>query len=216
MKNKGWIIVIIILLPSLIWVLLDLSLINSKKLPYYGPKKLAENNKDTIYYSLNDIYFYNSKFEKEIIDTNNYKAFVTIFIKPEYVKESFRIGQLLSMIHYEPNKIKHIPIFLVYPFNKDSVIFNLKDTLKISLSKIHSLYLPDKDFSIVNSKFFLQRPYYVDYSCAVLIDRQRHIRGYYDLRYADELKRMIQEYNHLIVKEEYKETLRRNKIEQKR
>lgn len=57
MKNKGWVVVIILLLPSLIWVILDLSLVNSKKLNYYGPKKLAENGKDTIYYSVKDIVF---------------------------------------------------------------------------------------------------------------------------------------------------------------
>lgn len=216
MKNKGWIIVLIILLPSLIWVLLDLSLINSKKLSYFGPKKLAENKKDTIYYTLKDVYFFNSSFQKEIIDTNTYKAFITVFIKPEYAAENFRITQFLSIAHFEPDKIKHIPIFLIYPFKEDSIIFNIKDSLKISLNNVYSRYLPYKEFTNMNMKFFLQKPYYVDYSFAALIDKQRHIRGYYDLRYADELKRMIQEYNHLIVKEGYKETLQKNKIEQKR
>lgn len=215
MKNKGWIVVLILLLPSLIWVILDLSLVHSKKLNYYGPKKLAENGKDTIYYSVKDIVFFDDKGQKVEIDTNKFKVFLIDFIKPEYSKEKFRLSQFLSMVHYEPEKIKHIPILLIYPFSNDKPFFHLKDSLKINLDNIKVFYLPDSTFNKYNLKFFVLKPYYVDYSFAVLIDKNRNIRGYYDWRYADELKRSIQEFNHLIIKEGYKETLNKNKIEQK-
>lgn len=215
MKNKGWIIVIIILLPSLIWILLDLSLIHSKKLNYYGPKKLASNGKDTIYYSVKTLKFYDDKLNEVYIDTNQYKVCMIAFIKPEYIAEKYRIAQFLSMIHYEPSKIQHIPVFLIYPFSSTSQIFHLKDSLKISQPNVQTLYLPDSIFHSINQLFFVGKPYYVDYSCAILLDRNRHIRGYYDWRYADEVKRTIQEFNHLLIKEGYKETLRKNKIEKK-
>lgn len=215
MKNKGWIVVVITLLPALIWVLLDVSLIHSKKLNYYGPKRLAPNGKDTIYYSVRDLKFLNNNLDTIMLDTNQYKAFIMAFIKPEYIKEKFRINQFLTLAHYEPGKIRHIPIFLVYPIPSDKKFFHLKDSLKITLDNIQSLYLPDSIFQKINQKVFLQKPYYVDYSFAVLIDKNRHIRGYYDWRYADEVKRSIQEFNHLIIKEGYKETLRKNKIEQR-
>ncbi|GIV26710.1 MAG: hypothetical protein KatS3mg027_0524 [Bacteroidia bacterium] len=215
MKNKGWIVVIIILLPSLIWILLDVSLIRSKKLNYFGPKKLANNQKDTIYYSVKETTFLSEKLQPVSLDTNNFKVFMIAFIKPEYIKEKFRIDQFLTMAHYEPEKIKHIPIVLVYPFKNNSTFFNLKDSLHLNLPNIHSFYLPDTTFNLINQKYFLQKPYYVNYSFAVLVDKDRHIRGYYDWRYADELKRSIQEFNHLIVKEGYKQTLQKNKIEQR-
>ncbi len=216
MKNKGWIVVVIILLPSLIWILLDVSLINSKKLNYYGPKKLANNSQDTIYYSVREeLKFLNHNLDTIAPDTNQYKVFIIAFIKPEYIKEKFRINQFLTLAHYEPDKIKHIPVFLVYPISLGKPIFHLKDSLKITLDNIQSLYLPDSIFQKVNQKIFLQKPYYVDFSFAVLIDKNRHIRGYYDWRYADEVKRSIQEFNHLIIKEGYKETLKKNKIEKK-
>lgn len=215
MKNKGWIVVIIALLPALIWVLLDVSLIHSKKLNYYGPKRLAPNGKDTIYYSVNDLKFLNDKLDTVALDTNEYKVFIMILIKPEYIKEKFRISQFLTLAHYEPDKIKHIPVFLIYPVSSDKHIFHLKDSLKITLDNIQSLYLPDSMLQKINQKIFLQKPYYVDYSFAVLIDKNRYIRGYYDWRYADEVKRSIQEFNHLIIKEGYRETLRKNKIEQR-
>lgn len=215
MKNKGWIVVIIILIPSLIWVLLDVSLIHSKKLNYFGPKKLANNQKDTIYYSVKETTFLNEKLQPVLLDTNHFKFFMIAFIKPEYIKEKFRIDQLITMVHYEPDKIKHIPIVLVYPFKNNSTFFNLKDSLHLALPNIHTIYLPDSIFPTINQKYFIQKPYYVDYSFTVLVDKGRHIRGYYDWRYADELKRSIQEFNHLIIKEGYKETLQKNKIEQR-
>ena len=36
----------------------------------------------------------------------------------------------------------------------------------------------------------------------MLIDQDRHIRGYYDGRYVSEIKRLIEEYQHLRLKEE--------------
>ncbi len=215
MKSKGWIVVIIILIPSLIWVLLDVSLIHSKKLNYFGPKKLANNQKDTIYYFVKETTFFNEKLQPVLLDTNRFKVFMIAFIKPDYIKEKFRIDQFLTMAHYEPDKIKHIPIVLVYPFKNNSILFHLKDSLHLNLPNIHTLYLPDSIFPTIYQKYFIQKPYYVDYSFTVLVDKDRHIRGYYDWRYADELKRSIQEFNHLIIKEGYKETLQKNKIEQR-
>ena len=215
MKNKGWMIVVILLLPSLIWVLLDVSLIHSRKLPYFGPKKLASDGKDTIYYSVPYSTFFNNRLEPIIIDTSTYKVCVMVFIKPEYVKEQFRIAPFLSMVHYEPDKIKHIPIFLVYPFQAADKIFHLKDSLRLTLSNIQDVYLPDSIFHKIRMQYFIQKPYYVYDSFAVLLDKKRNIRGYYDWRYADELKRTIQEFNHLLIKEGYKETLQKNKIEQR-
>jgi hypothetical protein len=215
MKNKGWIIVIIILLPSLIWVLLDVSLIKSKKLNYFGPKKLAENGKDTIYYAVKNLKFYTDNLKDIELDTNHYKVFIIDFIKPEYLKDKFRIGQFLSMERFNPEKISHIPIILVYPFHHKDSVFHLKDSLKISSPNVQSLFLPDSLFNKTLQQFFILKPYYVDYSFAILIDKNRNIRGYYDWRYADEVKRSIQEFNHLIIKEGYKETLNKNKIEQR-
>ncbi len=157
MKNKGWIIVIIILLPSLIWVLLDLSLINSKKLNYFGPKKLASNQKDTIYYSVKDISFYNDKLQLIHLDTNNYKVFIIVFLNPAHIHQDvFRIKQWLNIAHYEPDKIKHIQTILVYPFKPSEKIFNVKDSLNINLDNVQNFYLPDSIFQSTQLKFFIQ------------------------------------------------------------
>lgn len=214
MKNKGWIIVIIILIPAWIWVLLDVSLIHSRKLNYFGPKKL-DNTGDTVYYSVGTIQFMDDKGQNVVIDTNEYKVFFCVFLKDNYLNENYRIAQWLNTVHYEPDKIKHIPVFLIYPIHSSDKIFHIKDSLKINLSNVFNFFLPDSIYDKRVLKFFVQKPYYVDYSFAVLIDKNRNIRGYYDWRYADEVKRSIQEFNHLGIKEGYKETLQKNKIEKR-
>ena len=53
---------------------------------------------------------------------------------------------------------------------------------------------------------------YIDYSFFVLVDENRNVRGYYDGRYVAELKRLIEEYQHLRLKEEKNNMLEKNKI----
>ena len=42
MKNKKWLLVLIIVFPSLFWLILETSTINSHRLPYFGPKKVIK------------------------------------------------------------------------------------------------------------------------------------------------------------------------------
>ena len=56
MKNKKWLIILIIAFPSMFWLILESSNINSRKLPYYG-EKLLNKNGDTIYHKVNDFFF---------------------------------------------------------------------------------------------------------------------------------------------------------------
>jgi hypothetical protein len=49
MKNKKWLLLLIIAFPSAFWLILETSTINSRKLPYYGPKKSLKAG-DTTYF----------------------------------------------------------------------------------------------------------------------------------------------------------------------
>ena len=69
-------------------------------------------------------------------------------------------------------------------------------------------------FDSINKTYFVDKPYYVDYSFFVLVDKKRRIRGYYDSRYVAEVKRMLGEYQHLLIKEEKQTMIDENKIKQ--
>jgi hypothetical protein len=64
----------------------------------------------------------------------------------------------------------------------------------------------------VNKTFFREKPYYIDYSFIVLLDENRNIRGFYDARYVAEVKRLLDEFKHLRLKEAKKELIKDNEI----
>jgi hypothetical protein len=208
-KNKKVILLLIILFPSAFWLILETSTINSRKLPYYGPKSLT--GKDTVYYSLNDIQLptvVNKSVEWKLYDTVNYPLLALTFLKPKYANENYRLDGLLDYTQYKKGDIENIPLVIIFPENE----INLKDSLKISLPNIYQVFWKASSYDSMNVSFFRQKPSHVDYSFVVLLDKKRRIRGYYDSRYSAEMKRLLGEYQHLRIKEEKNTMLKENEI----
>lgn len=212
MKNKKLILFLIILFPSTFWVILEMSTINSKKLPYFGPKTL--NGKDSVFYKV-DPSFYNEALKNVInLDTVNYPVFAVSFIKPGYQKDNFRMEGLTEYAQYKREKIKEIPFIIVTPCDSTNCFDEFKK-LENGNANIHNLFWKTAAFDSVNALYFKEKPIHIDYSFFALIDNQRNIRGYYDGRYVAEIKRLIEEYQHLRLKEEKKNMINSNKIETK-
>jgi hypothetical protein len=208
LKHKKWILFLIILFPSAFWLILETSTINSKKLPFYGPKKA--NGKDTIYYAA-ETSFYNAGMELKDFDSTSYPLLAISFIKPQYVKEGYRLKGLTDYAQYKKSDIDKIPFVLICPVTEQGVM-NIKDTLKMALPGIEQAYWKAASFDSINKIFFKEKPYYIDYSFIVLLDKQRRIRGYYDGRYVAEVKRLLGEYKHLRLREEKNELIKENEI----
>ena len=220
MKKKQCLLLSIILLPSALWLILETSTINSKRLPIYGPKKIISAN-DTIFYQTPNSFFSYTKTDSlnSIIDTiqiEEFPLYVISFLKTKYDNESYRIAGLWEYLNYKKNKIEHIPVFLVAQFEKgQSKVFNDLKTL----NKNSNVYFKSNgvlNFDSLNHLYFNKKPYYVDYSFFVLVDAKRQIRGYYDGRYVAEIKRMIDEYQHLRLKEEKQRLIDKNEIKKNR
>lgn len=216
MKNKKWIILLIVLFPSVFWIILESSTINSKKLPHYGPKHF--NGHDTDFYSVNTIQFntFSPKgFESKFYDTLNYPILALTFIRERYVNENYRLEGLLDYTMHKREDIDKMPVVIVYPFVNDSIIkapFNLRDSLNIKLENVEQCYWNIKSYDSLNVTFFREKPVYIDYSFIVLLDKNRNIRGYYDGRYSAEVKRLLGEYKHLRIKEEKSQIIKENEI----
>lgn len=215
MKNKKWLLVLIIIIPSALWVILESSTINSRKLPFYGPKKVIAKG-DTAYYSVTDEFF-----QKKINDTiisskkinaTDFPIYAIMFIKSSYINDSYRLVGLWEYLNYKNDKIENIPIFLVTELeNKDTPT---QDTLQPLCTNKNVQFLAWKknSFDSISSTYFNQKPIYIDKSFFVLVDENRHIRGYYDGRYVAELKRLIDEYKHLRLKEAKQKLIDENAI----
>ncbi|HKC67660.1 MAG TPA: hypothetical protein VKG26_05480 [Bacteroidia bacterium] len=239
MKRKRIILVCIILFPSLLYFLFELTQANFKKMAYYGPKTVSAKG-DTIYYSVPDISFITNckasllkkidnegnevvvtiiKGDSTLIDTTNYPVYIILFLDSGLKNDGYKLKAFIDYVQYKAKELKDVPVFFVSDcytaFKYDITNKELKgdfDSLKINLPSFHPLLTEGKK---ANEAYFKGKPYYVFNYFAVLIDKHRHIRGYYDPNQNSEVKRLIQEYKHLKTKDEYANTLKQNDLEQK-
>lgn len=211
MKNKKWLLLLIIAFPSAFWIILELSTINSKKLPFYGPK--SYNGKDSIYYTvnptfavLNDTGLVPIRFSAE-----TQPIFGLMFVSKKFRKEGYRLEGLTEYLKYKKEKIDRLQFNFIAEYGVDIPVTDDLAFLKAHTNtKVYQL--ETARFDSLNTAFFKDKPYYIDYSFLMLIDKERHIRGYYDLRYVAEVKRFIEECKHLVLKEGKKQTTQQNEI----
>ncbi len=222
MKNKKYLFLLILLFPAGLKLILEFTTINSSKLPYYGVK--TANGKDTIYQIVNETFTIRSLkpdslsgLEMKKLDTIQYPLFVVSFIKQSYKKDNYRMAGLSEYIQFNKSKIKEIPFFIITPCDgiNSSNCFSEFEKMSVDNSNILNLFWKPSSFDSLNYSYFKAKPYYIDYSFFVLVDKRRHIRGYYDGRYVSEIKRLMDEYQHLRLKEEKQTMLNQNKIESK-
>lgn len=215
MKNKKWLLLLIIAIPSLMWVLLETSTINSYKLPYYGPKKAVA--RDTAYYKVPGNGFmqlakYSAAPAPFNIDSASFPFYAIMFVKGIYSKDSYRVAGLWEYLNYKKEKIGHIPIFLVTETKGfEPVIQNNLEKFTDN-KNVRFLMFDQPAFDSINKIYFTGKPIHIDYSFFVLIDSRRNIRGYYDGRFASEIKRLIDEYKHLRLKDEKQKLINENEI----
>lgn len=210
MKNKKWLLLLIIAFPSAFWLILESSTIQSKKLPYYGPKHILSNGDTAFYTASNPV---PSRSLKTLTDSSLQSAYILSILHPKYQKDGYRLSGFWEYLSYKPSKIAQIPFVFLYPGVSDSS--NIPSEL-FPFSKHKNIeFIPSKKDSYESlwKSYFQEKPYYVDYSFFILIDAHKHIRGYYDVRYASEMKRLIEEYQHLRLKEEKQKLIKTNEIE---
>ncbi len=214
-KKSKLILFLIILFPSAFWLILETSTINSSKLLYYGPKTL--NGTDTVYYSVGDLKFntvVNQSLSQKLFDTLNYPLMTVCFMQPKYIKDNYRLEGLLDYTIHKKSEISELPLLFLFPIadSSNTIEYNLRDSLKIDLPNIEQGYWKKSSYDSINIMYFKSKPSHVDYSFIVLLDKKRNIRGYYDGRYAMEIKRMLSEYQHLRLKEEKNIMIKQNEI----
>jgi hypothetical protein len=209
-KNKKWILLLIIAFPSLFWLILETSTIHSKKLPYYGPKTVKSPG-DTIYHSVSDK-FYAVHDSTTIEEAPDATLYAISFISEKYRDDAYRLTGLWEYLNYKKSKVEHIPVVLVTATTPGgSMAFEeLKELAAHRNVRFYTL--PPAEFKSKLAAYFLEKPYYTDYSYFVLVDMNRNIRGYYDMRYVSEMKRLIAEYQHLRLKEEKQKLTEANEI----
>jgi hypothetical protein len=237
MKKKV-ILLSIILFPSLIYLLFEMTKANFKKMAYFGPKTVNEKG-DTVYYSVPDVYFVSkdssyadtsaadmmdkiNKLDSVQLDTNKFSTYVILFIDPKLKKDGYKLAGIYDYLKYKAKDLREVPLVFIsdYPddFHRPGLHRGEFDSLKINSVNFYPFMLGPKGSKntqgFLASTYFKQKPYYVLDYFAVLVDKQRHIRGYYDPTFNAEIKRMITDYKHLKIRDGYAQTLKQNDIKQ--
>jgi hypothetical protein len=228
--KKKIILLIIILIPSLIYFFFELSEVNFKKMAYYGPKKIDENG-DTLYYSLpENALSFGCFFNKPINDSS-----VEIINKSGQLNNSFliifcdkiqenKLAGILELEKYKKEKLDLIDLKIVQildslPNSNDSLFYQNKLVNQFGINSksinLTTIIGDKKEFEAIRSLYFENKPIHVFDYFAVLVDKEKHIRGYYDPTFVSEVKRMIEEYKHLVLKDEHAGMQENNKIESK-
>jgi len=240
--KKKILLLCIIIFPSLIYFVFELTQANFKKMAYFGPKTVDPKG-DTVYYRIPHIYLKKNIFSVEnrnvdpetgketiteelrldstLIDTSNFPVYVVLFLDLRLYKEGYKLAGIYDYIKYKAKDLKDIPVIVVSDLNRVSrhkPAENLKgdfDSLKINLPNFYPFFVDlSSREKLLSGTYFKGKPVHVFDYFMVLVDKKRHVRGYYDPSYNAEIKRMIQEYKHLKIRDEYAQTLKKNDIKQ--
>lgn len=207
---------------------------------YYGPKTLDAKG-DTVYYTIPESALEFGKIWQESnLDSLGNPYLSAYFERDSSKKQSGaqlvlfvdknqqeKLAGLLEFEKYKKEKLDMLDVYIIqtqsldtYPFKNNSNYYDeyLKDSLGITMNNFFYRTLrvyEREEYDSIRKFFFKQKPIHVFNYFAVLVDKDRHIRGYYDPTYISEVKRMIEEYKHLVLKDEHANMQDVNKIERK-
>lgn len=242
--KKKIILLSIILFPGLVWYLFEISQANFKKMAYYGPKRiglkgdtiyftlpeltfdscwakrLTDKDRHGNGYSATDI-----DWKKIEIDTNRFPVYCILFINPALKESGFKLSGLFDFVQYKREALSKIPLFFIspaldplqneMPHGALGPLRGLFDSIPVHLPSFIPLRLATSDRdSFLKATYFNLKPVHVFDYFIVLIDKSRHIRGFYDPAFNSEIKRMSEEFMHLKLRDGYAETLSKNEIRQ--
>ncbi len=211
--KKKIILLSVLLIPSLIYFFFELTQANFKKMPYYGPKRTSSQNpKDTLYYSLPPMYFSSDGVVSALIDTLNYPLYVIVFIDEASRNDNYKLRGLVEYALLKPKDLKKVPVLMVAA-EKNGRHADYTDSLHLKKHNVKQLYCADSLYKQYREQYLKGKPYYIMNHFLILVDNKRHIRGYYDGSFVPEVKRMIEEFEHLKLRDEHSKMEQKDKIE---
>ncbi len=207
---------------------------------YYGPKTLDVKG-DTVYYTVPESALEFGKIWQESNLDSLGNPYLSAYLEKDSSKKQSgaqlvlfvdknqqeKLAGLLEFEKYKKEKLDMLDVYIIQfqsleaiPNEKNANYYEnfLKDSLSITMSNFFYRTLcvyEREEYDSIRKIFFKQKPIHVFNYFAVLVDKDRHIRGYYDPTYISEVKRMIEEYKHLVLKDEHANMQDLNKIEKK-
>jgi protein SCO1 len=224
-KRKILILLFLLTFPSVLYVVLTTGKTNFIRLPYFGEKELASNGKDTIYHTIAPFSFVNQ--DGQIITDKSYEGKIYVCdyffascqsICPKMATELQRVqskfeytkGMVQILSHTVDPEHDSVPVLKDYSqmVHANTSMWNFVTGDKKQLYDMarHSYLInalegdggPD-DF--IHSEFF------------VLVDKEKHIRGFYDGTNIKEVNNLLDDIKVLIAEYTIKESKDKKGVE---
>lgn len=220
----------ILLLPSLIYIYFALGVPKAFRAPFFGPRHTVEitdhngNPKtDTAYYTIPE---YKTKtvagtdFDSKSLGGQLY---IAIFVREDSMGKVLPI--LAEDIKTNRSTYKYARYVFLYEGKADTTAAvggpDFASDLKLGRDTAITLYLPPAQFAKMHDAYFIADPDrkkdpWATWSDAVLIDYKGRVRGYYNIRFAAEVKKMKEDIQFINFRDKAAETIEQSTIEKKK
>ncbi len=220
----------VLFLPILIYIYFALGVPKAFRAPFFGPRQAIQvkdkngNPKtDTLWYSvppfkLNS--YGNHTFDSRSLNGNLY---VALFVHPDSLQKTMAIfAEDIKL-----NRMSYNYARFVFFYPGDSIGNPLPGApdfaadMRLGADTAFTVFPVAAAFDSLHTHYFIPDPSrkkdpWATWSDAVLIDHKGRIRGYYNIRYAAELKKMKEDIRFIKFRDEASQTLDDSKVEQKK
>lgn len=220
--KKAVVLLIILFFPAIVYVYFALGIPKVIKAPIYGPR--TAQGKDTTYYTVPAFgctttggFSFSSQAKLDG------RLYVAVFLPPDSIKTM--LPMLAEDLLHKKNTYGYARfVFIQQGDSLGQPPANAPDIgkdLGIGVDTAFTVYMTPEQFNKVHDDLFVADPArkkdpWQTTTDAVLIDRLGRIRGYYDIRFAADLKKMKEDVNHVLLRDEGVQTIEESTVEQKR
>ncbi|MEO5642433.1 MAG: hypothetical protein ABIQ40_16780 [Bacteroidia bacterium] len=229
--KKRLAVLAVLFLPILIYIYFALGVPKAFRAPFFGPRhaiqvtdKNGNPKTDTAWFAISPFEFQtsgNHTFNSKSLDGNLY---IALFVHPDSLRQTLPI--FAEDIKLNRMSYNYARFVFFYPGDSTGNALphspDFANELNLGPDTAFTVFVSSEKFTYMHdAEYFVADPSrkkdpWATWSDAVLIDHKGRIRGYYNIRYAAELKRMKEDVRFIKFRDEAVQTLDESKVEQKK
>jgi len=231
--KKTVILLAVLFLPALIYLYFAMGIPKVIRAPIFGPRhavqvvdpKTGDQITDTVYHTIpafrgmttGGLVFSST-------DRLDGRSYVAVFLDKDSIQSMLTIlSDDIKMNHNSYGYARFV-FFMVGDSlgNLPADALDVGHDLRLGADSAFTVFLTQQAFDTLRAQhYYVPDPKrtkdpWQTITDAVLIDRLGRIRGYYNIRYAADIKKMKEDVNHILFRDEAVQTLEESKVEQKR
>jgi hypothetical protein len=231
--KKAALLSALLFFPGLIYIFFALGTPKVVRAPIYGPReviqrldqKSGKQVTDTSYYRIPAFRCLTTgglSFSSE--NKLDGRLYIAVFLPPDSVRTMLAI--LAEDIKLNRNSYNYSRfVFFLQTDTAGNVPSNAPDMakdMKLGVDTAYTVFMSPEQFDSLKTQcYYVNDPArkkdpWQTTTDAVLIDRLGRIRGYYNIRYAADVRKMKEDVKHVLVRDEGVQTLEESTVEQKR